>query len=300
MRLRYLILLLLPLLPCPAFSQDATHNGKVFCRVMRWLPLNYSGVVEELLVTPGTQVKEGDILLRYTLKEETARELQSELSAGARTQDLRLRLLEIERELLELGEKYAASRRLSDARMGSEESAKRLNAGMDILNRQKMLITELIHDKEAAFRSRQAELESQLGVAIDKGRIPRVFHLKTPVAGHVLLIDRWLRGGMAFLPMQNAVAIGTVDPMMIRSQVYEGEIAGLRVGGKAHVVVPSLGNREFEATIVHIDKSPQDQALDRPTYYGVELKVPNPDLSLLQGFKAIITFSGSADRAAPP
>jgi multidrug efflux pump subunit AcrA (membrane-fusion protein) len=294
------MLLLLPLLPCPAFSQDATHNGKVFCRVMRWLPLSYSGVVEALLVTPGTQVKEGDVLLRYTLKEETARELQRELSAGARTQDLRLRLLEIERELLELGEKYAASRRLSDARMGSEESANRLNAGIDILNRQKILITELIHEKEAAFRSRQAELESQLGVAMDKGRIPRVFHLKTPVAGQVLLIDRWLRDGMGFLPMQNAVAIGTVDPMLIRSQVYEGEIAGLRAGGKAHVVVPSLGNREFEATIVHIDKSPQDLALDRPTYYGVELQVPNPDLSLRQGFKAIITFGGSAARAARP
>jgi hypothetical protein len=64
--------------------------------------------------------------------------------------------------------------------------------------------------------------------------------------------------------------------------------------------VPSLGNREFEATIVHIDKSPQDLALDRPTYYGVELKVPNPDLSLRQGFKAVITFSGSAARVAPP
>jgi multidrug resistance efflux pump len=300
MRLRYLILLLLWLLPGSAFSQDATHNGKVFCRVVRWLPLNYPGVVEELLVSPGTQVKEGAVLLRYTLKEETARELQSELSAGARTQDLRLRLLEIERELLELGEKYAASRRLSDARMGPEESAKRLNAGMDILNRQKMLITDLIHEKEAAFRSRQAELESQLGVAMDKGRIPRVFHLRAPVAGHVLLIDRWLRSGMAFLPMQNAVAIGTMDPMMIRSQVYEGEIAGLRVDGKAKVVVPSLGNREFEATIVHIDQSPLDLALDRPSYYGVELKVPNPDLSLRQGFKTIITFGGNATRAGQP
>jgi multidrug efflux pump subunit AcrA (membrane-fusion protein) len=287
-------------MPCSAFAQETTHNGKLFCPVMRWLPLNYPGVVEALLVSPGTQVQQGDVLLRYTLKQEAARELQNELSAGARTQDLRLRLLEIERELLELGDKHAASKRLSEANMGPEDKAKRLNAGMDLLNRQKLIITDLIHEKETAFRSRQTGLENQLGVSMDKGKFPKVFHLKAPVAGQVLLVDRWMGSGMAFSPMHNAVAIGTTDPMLIRSMVYEGEIAGVRAGGKAKVIVPSLGNREFEATIVHIDQSPHDLSLDRPTYYGVEFKVPNPDSILRQGFKCIITFKANTTPAARP
>jgi multidrug resistance efflux pump len=300
MRFRYLIPLLIALGPAPAFSQEASHNGKLFCSVMRWQPLHFSGIVEELLVSPGVPVKAGDPLLRYRLREETARALQSELGAGARTQDLRLRLLEIEKELLELGEKHAAARRLTDARLGPEESTRRLAAGMDLLNRQKTLITELINEKEAAFRSRLAELETQLGTDLEKGKLLKAFHLKAPVAGQVLMIDRQLRNGMAFTPLANAAAVGVMDPMLIRAQVYEGEIAGLRVGGKAQVAVPSLGNREFEAVIVHIDQTPQELVLDRPTYYGVELQLANPNSVLRQGFKCILTFGAKAAQAAKP
>jgi multidrug efflux pump subunit AcrA (membrane-fusion protein) len=299
MRNRFAMLLLLSLLPCTAVAQDETHNGKLFCPAVRWVPLHYPGIVEELVVTPGTQVRSGEVMMRYVLKEETVLALQNELNAGARTQDLRLRLLEIERELLELGDKYAASKRLSEARLGPEDSAKRLNAGIDLLNRQKLLITGLIQEKEAAYRSRQIELENQLGVALDRGKIPKVFHLRAQMAGQVLLVDKGLRAGNAFLPMQNAISIGSMSPMMIRALVYEGEIAGLRIGGKAKVMVPSLGNREVEATILHIDRSPQDLALDRPTYYGVELKVPNPESTLRQGFKCLITFSRDTPAAQP-
>jgi|WetSurMetagenome_2_1015567.scaffolds.fasta_scaffold01631_9 multidrug efflux pump subunit AcrA (membrane-fusion protein) len=280
----------------PALGQEPTHNGKLFCPVVRWAPLHFPGVVQELLVTPGSQVRQGDVLVRYVLKEEAALALQNEVTAGARTHDLRLRLLEIERELLELGEKLTASRRLSDARLGPEDSARRLSAGVDLLSRQKLLLTNLVQEKEAAFRGRLAELEHQLGAAVDKGRLPTVFSLKAPITGQVLLVDKGLRPGNAFQPTPNAVSIGSMDPMLIRSLVFEGEVAGLRVGGKARVSVPSLGNKEVEAVIVHIDQSPQDVALDRPTYYGVELKVPNPDASLRQGFKCVITFL----HATPP
>jgi multidrug efflux pump subunit AcrA (membrane-fusion protein) len=300
MRRHVVMFVLLTFAAGPAFGQEPTHNGKLFCPVVRWAPLHFPGVVQELLVTPGAQVRQGDVLVRYVLKEETALTLQNEVSAGARTHDLHLRLLEIERELLEIGDKLTASRRLSDARLGPEDTAKRLSAGVDLLNRQKLLLTTLIQEKEAAFRSRVVELEHQLGSAVDKGKLPTIFSLKAPITGRVLLVDKGLRPGNAFLPTPNAVSVGSMDPMLIRSLVFEGEVAGLRVGGKARVSVPSLGGKEVEAVIVHIDQSPQELALDRPTYYGVELKVPNPDAALRQGFKCILTFLPSTTPAAQP
>jgi multidrug efflux pump subunit AcrA (membrane-fusion protein) len=287
--IRILILTLI-FAAAPALAQES-HNGKVYSSVMRWSPLTFPGIVRNVLVAPGDMVTAGQTLLTYTLNEQVARELQNELDAGPRTQDLEIRLLEVKRQLQELEEQQQAASRLSDAKLGTGKALTRLQTGRDLLMEQRKLLTEAISKQQGAYLSRLRELESRFGTPLVKGRIPDLLRLTSETNGQVLQMDMWLRPDMAFGPIQNAVAVGILDPVRIRTHVFESEIGGLSVGDTAKVVIASLGDQELEASIVQIDRSPVDLGLDRPSYYAVELQAANPDLSLRQGFKASIVFT---------
>ena len=56
--------------------------------------------------------------------------------------------------------------------------------------------------------------------------------------------------------------------------------------------IPSLGNRKFTGTVNEISWVSNDMSVGSPSYYTVELTVPNPDLELKPGFKAVVRFSG--------
>lgn len=292
-----LFALILILGAIPALAQES-HNGKVYCSNMRWFPLTFPGTVRELMVSPGDMIKAGQTLLTYSLDEKTSRELQDELDAGARTQDLEMRLLEIKGQLQEIEEQRAAASRLSDAKLATTGTLTRLQANRDLLVAQRKLLTEIIARQEGAFRSRLRELESRCGVPLAKGRIPDLLRLTSSMDGQILQLDMWLRPDMPFGAMDNAVLVGEMDPVRIRTHVFESEVVGLSIGDKAKITIPSLGDRQMEATIAHIDRSPVDLGLDRPSYYAVELLAPNPDLSLRQGFKVTIFFDATQPEAA--
>ncbi len=292
-----LLVLILILGAVPALAQES-HNGKVYCSIMRWSPLTFPGIVREVMVSPGDMVKAGQTLLTYSLNEQVARELQDELDAGARTHDLEMRLLDVKRQLQELEDQHEAAARLSDAKLGTARALTRLQSGRDLLVEQRKLLTETIARQQSVYQSRLRELESRFGVPVAKGRIPDLLRLTAAADGQVLQMDMWLRPGMAFGPMQNAAAVGVMDPVRIRTHVFESEVVGLTVGDTAKVVIPSLGNRELEATIVQIDRSPLDLGQDRPSYYAVELQTANSDLTLRQGFKASIFFAAPQGQAA--
>jgi len=54
-------------------------------------------------------------------------------------------------------------------------------------------------------------------------------------------------------------------------------------------VVESLPGRQFTAQVAQIPWSTALLALEQPSYYEVEFKVPNPDLILKEGLKAKVT-----------
>ncbi|MBQ1539560.1 MAG: efflux RND transporter periplasmic adaptor subunit, partial [Desulfovibrio sp.] len=72
--------------------------------------------------------------------------------------------------------------------------------------------------------------------------------------------------------------------------VYEGDIGAVKVGDKAVVQIPSLQDRKFEATVKDIDWISSDMNVASASYYTVKLTIPNPDLLLKPGFKAVVRF----------
>jgi hypothetical protein len=87
-----------------------------------------------------------------------------------------------------------------------------------------------------------------------------------------------------------------MDPMLIRAQVYELEALQLNLGEAAEVTVESLPGRNFEAQVSRVSWAPVPPPVwvpagqEQPSYYEVELTVPNPDLVLKEGLKGRITL----------
>lgn len=292
-----ILLLTLILGATPALGQES-HNGKIYCSAMHWSPLTFPGVVHEILVSPGDTVTAGQTLLTYRLSEQVARELQGELDAGPQVRELQMHLLEVKRQLLELDDQRETASRLSEAKLGSKRAMSRLDSSRELLLEQRRLLTDSIARLQGVYQARVRELESRFGALLANGKIPDRLLLTSEVDGQVLQLDMWLRPGMAFGPMQNAVAVGVMDPVRIRAHVFEAEVVNLAVGDTARVVVNSLGDRELNATVTQIERSPVDLGLDRPSYYGVELQAANPDQSLRQGFKVQIFFNHPTSRPA--
>ena len=64
-------------------------------------------------------------------------------------------------------------------------------------------------------------------------------------------------------------------------------------GDNVAVVIPSLGNKAFTGKVTEISWVSSDMSVSNPSYYSVEITVPNPSLELKPGFKAVVRFKGS-------
>ncbi|MDR2696509.1 MAG: efflux RND transporter periplasmic adaptor subunit, partial [Deltaproteobacteria bacterium] len=142
-----------------------------------------------------------------------------------------------------------------------------------------------------------SELEDSFKRPIQGSKPPQQLFVTSPMDGFVLSVAESVQGG-ALVAAGTAVAeIGSMNPMQIRVQVFEHEAVKLREGDSAIVRVPSLQDREYAGKVLQIAWTPQALQTDAPSFYSVQLEVPNDDLALKQGFKALVRFKNGA---APP
>ena len=96
------------------------------------------------------------------------------------------------------------------------------------------------------------------------------------------------------LPAGSApIRVGQLDPVLIQVPVYEAEISAIKEGDAVEVEIPSLNNKKFLGKVNEISWVSSDMSVANPSYYTVELTVPNPGLELKPGFKAVVRFKGS-------
>ena len=283
--------------PAVAEEDDAGHVGKLFCPVEYSIPLEYAGTIEEVLVAPGDKVRAGQVLARYRLKDETVLNILAYLDLQRTIRSTEIDIDRTEREALAVKEGYEAARRLSAAQMGSAERLNRLKKTLDLLQRQKKLLAQGMEADKKALAVRREVVKRKLGKAVEDMDVPGYGELISPLAGEVLFVNPFLRKGMILDGLPAAVTVGQTNPMEVRTRVFESDIPGLRIGGKAKVNVLSLDNRVYDGVITSIDRRPEDTAVDRPSYYGVRVEIPNADGKLRAGFKATADFT--PEKGAP-
>ena len=215
------------------------------------------------------------------------------MTIGAATENLKGQVLDFERQLAETTAQRNKARQLVASGLGSRQALNRLEDDVDSLKRRIELLRTTIQKTESNFASRLKELEGYYGVPIKEGeQLPVTLVLTSPIKGYVLSLDSTLNPGTVLAAGTMPIRVGQLNPVLIQVPVYEAEVSGIKEGDTAEVEIPSLGNRKFTATVNEISWVSNDMNVGNPSYYTVELTVPNPDLELKPGFKAVVRFSG--------
>ena len=291
-----LLVSVLMLLLLPAYAQAAEStvlSGKLYCPVTRVVALPFTGIVDGIDVAPGKHVKKDDILLRYSLEEKAANALEKELALGANTESLLGQIVDLERQVMETKSNIATSRQLVSSKLGSRSSLQQHEESLDALNRRIRLLRESVKKQEQIHKLRMIELEDSFNQPIQQNKPPQQLFLTSPMDGFVLSVAESVQTGALIVSGTAIAEIGSMNPMQIRVQVFENEAVRLREGDNATVRVPSLQDREYTGKITQIAWTPQALQTDAPSFYNVQLEVPNNDLALKQGFKALVRFKDS-------
>ena len=269
-------------------------TGKVVTTVTRAVPVPFNAVVDEVLVKPGEAIDKNAPLMRYHLQEEAERVLQREVTTGAATEDLKGQVLDLERRLAETAAQRNKARQLAASGLGSAQASTRLEDDVHSLQRRIDLLRVTIQKSEKNFSARLEELSGYFGTPIKEGeRLPAALTLTSPIDGYVLSLDGTLNPGSLLAAGAAPVRVGRLDPVLIEVPVYEAEVSGIKAGDTVEVEIPSLNGKKFNGTVNEISWVSTDMSVSNPSYYTVELTVPNPNLELKPGFKAVVRFKGS-------
>ena len=269
-------------------------TGKVVTTVTRAAPVPFHAVVDEVLVKPGQPVDKGTPLMRYHLQEEAERVLQREVTTGAGTEDLKGQVLDLERRLAETAAQRNKARQLAASGLGSAQASSRLEDDVHSLQRRIDLLRVTIQKSEKNFSTRLEELSGYFGKPIREGEsLPQELTLTAPIDGYVLSLDATLYAGALLGAGSSPIRVGKLDPVLIQVPVYEAEISGIKAGDSVEVEIPSLNGKKFAGTVNEISWVSTDMSVSNPSYYSVEITVPNPNLELKPGFKAVVRFKGS-------
>ncbi len=267
-------------------------NGKVISPVTRAKALPFEAIVDEVLVKPGQSVLENQVMMTYTLEETAERNLQKEITLGAGTEDTRSQVLTLQRELADVTAERNKARKLAASGLGSNQAFTRTEGDVKSLEQRINLLKQTAEKQEANFKRRLEELSGYFGTTITAGSdLPKKLVLTSPIGGHVLSVAAGLYAGTQLKVGSAPILVGKMDPMLIRVELYEDDMGSIKVGDVANVTIPSLDDKVFKATVANIAWTSNDVNVGTPSYFSVELTVPNPDLELKPGFKATITFT---------
>ncbi len=267
-------------------------TGKIKATMTRKPGANFNGIVDKVLVTPGEHVKKGQAVFRYVLQSGARRSLQKEVNQGANTDNLRSQVLDLSRQLSQAKAQSNRARSLASSGLGSSQAAGRQQFEVDALEEKIQLLEKSIKKAQDEFAVRLKDLTRYFGTEIKEGMtLPEYLYIKSPMDGYVLSIDPNMNPGESFGAGAMPVIIGKMDPMLIQVPVYESEVTSLKVGDTATIEVPSLDNKNFTATITKIDWLSNQMGVSEASYFNVELTVPNPDLEMKPGFKAVVRFT---------
>lgn len=281
-----------------AAEEDATIlTGKVIPPVVRPAPAPFDAIIEEILVKPGDAVKKGAPLMIYRLQDEAERQVQRELTNGAGTEQLKGQVLDLEREMTNLKAERNKTRQLVSSGLGSRQALTRQEENLAAIQNRINLLRSTINKTENNFSSRLKELETYFGQPVKEGEtLPQTLVLTSPIDGHVLSVAAAMNPGQLISAGSSPIQVGQLNPVLIQIPVYESEVNTIKEGDTADVEIPSLGGKVFKGVVNEISWISSSMEVSQPSYYTVEVTVPNPDLILKPGFKAIVRFPHTSRR----
>lgn len=278
--------------PPPPAEAETIITGKVFCSLKRRVDLPFKGIITSLRVRVGQKVEAGEILATYRLSPEALLSIRQRLSPP-QISESEVRLAEIEKNLVPLQTRQREVTQLATQKLTSPQSVTQANREVQLLTQERTATKERLQRDRQIAQQDLTVLRKDLGEAIKAGKIPDEATLKAPIGGYVVRISPDFQEGAEMDPTTGVLLVGVMDSMVVQAQAFEIEALQIQVGDTAEVTLESLPGKKFEGRVSRVAWSSLTPGLDQPSYYEVELKVPNPDLILKEGLKARIVFRKS-------
>uniref|UniRef100_A0A7C4ELR6 HlyD family efflux transporter periplasmic adaptor subunit n=1 Tax=Fundidesulfovibrio putealis TaxID=270496 RepID=A0A7C4ELR6_9BACT len=277
-----------PAEPSP-LAQEITFSGKLYSPVKLSVSVPYQALIKSMSAAIGQKVKKDEVLLNYEITLETrmnekralspsaVKDLEHQLAAAGKDLD-RLRMRRKELEVMEK-QNMATSQALA---LNSQE--------MQVVEKQRAALQERLNLEKELLEQRLDLARERFGSKANYGQLPEDGIVKAPMDGYVLWINPDLRKGVKLAPGAELFQVGTLDPILIRAQVHEIEALRLKLGDQASVVFDSIPGKTFTATVSRIPWAPLPSTLQQPSYYEIELTLPNADYTLKEGLKGLVTI----------
>lgn len=277
-----------PSAPAVTRPTEIIFSGKLYSPVKLRALLPFTAQVTSVDVGIGQTVKEDQVLAKYEIPLETSMEEKKNISLAS-IKKLEFDLASCEFELTKLAAKSRELKAMIAKNMATKEALSQNVKDIAVRQKQKASITEELALARTVLKDRMALAEERFGKAVTPGNIPLEGVVKSPADGVVLWMNPDLREGVKLSRDAELFQVGTLDPMIIRAQVHEIEAQKLTQGDIAKVVFDAIPGREFTASVSRIPWSPMPAALQQPSYYEIELTIPNPEMILKEGLKGQVT-----------
>jgi multidrug efflux pump subunit AcrA (membrane-fusion protein) len=272
-----------------AKAGDILLQGKLMCPLKRQVVAPFRGFLTAVNVRAGQAVKEGEILAQYRLDSEVIMQLRRRLSPS-QISEMGTQLAEIDKSLASLEAKRKELKELSSQKMASAQSLNQVEKEIQLASRNRGAIESRLRLEQQLARDDLGVLKDQLGKSVSANNIPEQVSFVAPIGGYVIAVGSDLREGAEIGPGTPAFVIGVMNPMVIRSQVHEMEAIHISIGDKATVSFDSLPGKTFEGNVSRQSWTPTSPGLEQPSYYEMEVTLPNPDLVLKDGLKGQIVL----------
>jgi RND family efflux transporter MFP subunit len=261
-------------------------SGNVEAAETAYLSFQVSGQVRKVYVEEGQAVRAGQLLAELDLRDYQFRvdaaasqagaagATLQKVNAGPRRQELAQARVDLDRTT----DEYKRLKALYDRGSLAPNDYKKIEAAW-LAARERYSMAEegsRQEDKLAAKDSFQAA-QAQEGIARKALGDTR---LTAPFAG--VIVKRDIENGMLASSTRPVFVLMNLNPAKVRVGVPEAEIGKIRIGQRATVRIPSLGDRGFDGRVETIGYAADPAART----FAVRIAVPNPALVLRAGMVA--------------
>jgi len=272
------------LVPRKARAADMVFIGKTVCSLRRSLALPVQGVITSLNVQAGQPVHKGDLLAAYRPTPES----RYQSVDASDIQALELLLNRLNRQLADLENRLQRLRGLDNQPTSTTGRLDDIEKQGRILNDQVKLLLRRLDDENPGDGREPSPKDAYVNVPNEPMPIPTEAAITSPIDGHILWVHPEIRAGVQWTAEDPIFVVGVMDPVLVRSHVYEEEALRLALGDRVVLRPESLNPKRLEARISRISWTPLSMDPVQPSYYEVEFIAANPELTLREGMRVII------------
>ncbi len=270
-------------------SPDILVQGRLFCSIKRPVIFPFHGIVAKIETRPGLPIKKGTALIRCQLLPDAIQQIRRRLFPP-QIAELKNRMAAVDKDMAALDIRFREISKLALEKMAPQQALQNLEIEKKLLERYRGAVEEQLAFETQAADEDLALLAEQLGQPLRREKIPAEAVMRAPITGHVLGIPSEVQEGAELEPGTPLLVVGVLDPILMTAQVHEMEAVQIVTGDRAEITLESIPERVFLGTVERLSWLSSTTGVEQPSYFEMQLSLPNHDLALIDGMKGEIAF----------